>query len=308
MVGIKKISGQLTRHPRPVQTALGGCNRHVCSVILRRKLKTGSGGCLKSNVIDGSEYRQRTTVHNYTTVETNGLHGANVQLSSAPFINKNLHKHPIELSHPLFPFYHCACSCNKLHRSKTNFLGHFYLKKKKPSCLSTFSRKYETSFKSTGGLETGWKSVHGDVVRVPTNASLLCVYGGTRVQFFVMTLVTVIFAILGFLSLLNRGSLMTAMLLLWVFMGLVAGYASSCPYNMFKGTKQRRNMLKQHSCFQALPFAFSLFSVHSYGKKSVGVVSSRLCLPQSFYGLEFLCHWSLWEVTLATRNLQLKIQ
>lgn len=32
--------------------------------------------------------------------------------------------------------------------------------------------------------ETGWKSVHGDVVRAPTNASLICVYVGTGVQFF----------------------------------------------------------------------------------------------------------------------------
>lgn len=85
--------------------------------------------------------------------------------------------------------------------------------------------------------ETGWKSVHGDVVRVPTNASLLCVYVGIGVQFFAMTLVTMIFAVLGFLSPLNRGGLMTAMLLLWVFMGLFAGYALSCLYKMFKGTK-----------------------------------------------------------------------
>ena len=97
MVGIKKIGGQLTGNPLPVQTALGGCNRHVCSAISRRKLKTGSGGCLKSNVIDGSEYRQRTTVHNYTTVGTNGLHGANVHLASSPSISGSLHKQPIEL-------------------------------------------------------------------------------------------------------------------------------------------------------------------------------------------------------------------
>ncbi|KAL4269688.1 hypothetical protein GQ457_HM000770 [Hibiscus cannabinus] len=69
--------------------------------------------------------------------------------------------------------------------------------------------------------ETGWKLVHGDVFRPPSNSDLLCVYVGTGVQFLGMVLVTMIFAVLGFLSPSNRGGLMTAMLLLWVFMGIL---------------------------------------------------------------------------------------
>ncbi|KAL0338952.1 UNVERIFIED_CONTAM: Transmembrane 9 superfamily member 7 [Sesamum angustifolium] len=74
--------------------------------------------------------------------------------------------------------------------------------------------------------ETGWKLVHADVFRPPTNSSLLCVYIGTGVQVFGMTFVTMIFAMLGFLSPSNRGGLMTVMVFLWVFMGLFAGYSS----------------------------------------------------------------------------------
>ncbi|PQP99208.1 transmembrane 9 superfamily member 10 [Prunus yedoensis var. nudiflora] len=48
--------------------------------------------------------------------------------------------------------------------------------------------------------ETGWKLVHGDVFRPPSNSDLLCVYVGTGVQFFGMILVTMLFAVLGFLS------------------------------------------------------------------------------------------------------------
>nr|GLL35119.1 transmembrane 9 superfamily member 7 [Ipomoea trifida] len=62
--------------------------------------------------------------------------------------------------------------------------------------------------------ETGWKLVHGDVFRPPINSGLLCVYVGTGVQIFAMTLVTMMFAVLGFLSPSNRGGLMTAMVLL----------------------------------------------------------------------------------------------
>ena len=41
-----------------------------------------------------------------------------------------------------------------------------------------------------------------------------------------MTFVTMIFAVLGFLSPANRGGLMTAMLMLFVFMGVINGYVT----------------------------------------------------------------------------------
>ncbi|KAK3025759.1 LOW QUALITY PROTEIN: hypothetical protein RJ639_041915, partial [Escallonia herrerae] len=84
--------------------------------------------------------------------------------------------------------------------------------------------------------ESGWKLVHGDVFRPPSNTTLLCVYAGTGVQVFGMTLVTMIFALLGFLSPSSRGSLMTAMVLLYMSMGLFAGYSSARLYKMFRGT------------------------------------------------------------------------
>ncbi|GFZ04257.1 transmembrane nine 7 [Actinidia rufa] len=64
--------------------------------------------------------------------------------------------------------------------------------------------------------ETGWKLLHGDVFRAPINSGLLCVYVGTGVQIFGMTLVTMKFAVLGFLSPSNRGGLMTAMVLFYL--------------------------------------------------------------------------------------------
>ena len=76
--------------------------------------------------------------------------------------------------------------------------------------------------------------VHGDVFRPPRKSSLLSVYVGTGVQLIAMSIVTMIFAVLGFLSPANRGGLMTAMLLLFVFMGLPGGYASARLYKTFK--------------------------------------------------------------------------
>ena len=82
--------------------------------------------------------------------------------------------------------------------------------------------------------ETGWKLVHGDVFRPPTGGSWLAVLVGTGVQLFGMTLVTMVFATLGFLSPANRGRMLTAVLLLFVFMGCFAGYSSARLYKQFK--------------------------------------------------------------------------
>lgn len=70
--------------------------------------------------------------------------------------------------------------------------------------------------------------------RAPTNSSLLAVYVGTGSQLLGMALVTMVFAVLGFLSPANRGGLMTAMLLLFAFMGIVGGYFSGRLYKRFK--------------------------------------------------------------------------
>ncbi|KAL5071519.1 hypothetical protein RYX36_022406 [Vicia faba] len=121
--------------------------------------------------------------------------------------------------------------------------------------------------------ETGWKLVHGDVFRPPNNSDLLCVYVGTGVQFFGMILVTMLFAVLGFLSPSNRGGLMTVMLLLWVFMGLLAGYASARLYKMFKGSEWKKISLRTAVMFPASVSAiFFVLNGLIWGQKSSGAV------------------------------------
>lgn len=56
--------------------------------------------------------------------------------------------------------------------------------------------------------ETGWKLVHGDVFRKPRFGKLLAVSVGSGVQILGMSVVTLIFALLGFLSPAHRGGLL----------------------------------------------------------------------------------------------------
>jgi len=91
--------------------------------------------------------------------------------------------------------------------------------------------------------EFGWKLVHGDVFRPPTTSPLLLsALCGSGVQILCMTVVLMVFALLGFLSPANRGGLMTAMLLLFVFMGYPAGYVSARLYKMFGGKQWRQSL------------------------------------------------------------------
>lgn len=91
--------------------------------------------------------------------------------------------------------------------------------------------------------EFGWKLVHGDVFRPPRKGMLLSVFLGAGVQVFCMTLITLAFACLGFLSPANRGALMTCSMVLYVALGTPAGYVSARIYKSFGGIKWKSNVI-----------------------------------------------------------------
>eukprot|EP00871_Galdieria_phlegrea_P005916 jgi/Galph1/811/GphlegSOOS_G5582.1 len=76
--------------------------------------------------------------------------------------------------------------------------------------------------------EAGWKLVHGDVFRSPPYSSILCVLVGNGAQVLSMAMVTMSFALIGFLSPANRGALLSCMTALWV---LSSSVAASCGGN-----------------------------------------------------------------------------
>eukprot|EP00292_Cryptomonas_paramecium_P033775 CAMPEP_0113685400 /NCGR_PEP_ID=MMETSP0038_2-20120614/14647_1 /TAXON_ID=2898 /ORGANISM="Cryptomonas paramecium" /LENGTH=627 /DNA_ID=CAMNT_0000605475 /DNA_START=29 /DNA_END=1912 /DNA_ORIENTATION=+ /assembly_acc=CAM_ASM_000170 len=102
--------------------------------------------------------------------------------------------------------------------------------------------------------ETGWKLVYGDVFRPPPAATLLAVYCGSGLQLFIMSFLTLFFAVLGFLSPANRGALLSSVLFFFVLMGIPAGYMSArfCKLvqekNHFKATLMT-SLLFPGACF-----------------------------------------------------------
>ncbi|XP_037910332.1 transmembrane 9 superfamily member 2 [Hermetia illucens] len=136
--------------------------------------------------------------------------------------------------------------------------------------------------------EFGWKLVHGDVFRPPRKGMLLSVLLGSGVQVFCMTLVTLAFACLGFLSPANRGALMTCAMVLYVLLGTPAGYVSARIYKSFGGIKWKSNVILTSMLSPGVVFGlFFVMNLILWSKGSSGAVpfSTLVALLALWFGV-----------------------
>lgn len=121
--------------------------------------------------------------------------------------------------------------------------------------------------------DSGWKLVHGDVFRAPKNRMMLCAFLGSGAQMFVMTGLTVLFAVIGFLSPSNRGALGTAFILFYSLSGFVGGYVSRRFYNTMGGENVKLNLLMTPLIIPGVIFAaFVGLNFFLIAYKSAGAV------------------------------------
>lgn len=123
--------------------------------------------------------------------------------------------------------------------------------------------------------ETGWKLLHGDVFRPPEQSGWLCTLIGSGVQVFLMTMVTLLFAALGFLSPANRGSLLTGLLLFFVCMAVFSGYTSIRLFKMFKlpESQLKRQIFQTALFFPGVVFGlFFVLNLFVWAERSSGAV------------------------------------
>merc|ERR1719311_1924362 len=131
----------------------------------------------------------------------------------------------------------------------------------------------EISTAEEAAEETGWKLVHGDVFRKPTHSKLLVVTIGSGVQILGMAIVTLIFAVLGFLSPAHRGGLLQSMMFLFTFMGIFAGYCSSRLYKTLGGEDWKVTTLLTALLYPGMLFnTFFILNLFIWGEKSSGAV------------------------------------
>uniref|UniRef100_A0A0B7BD17 Transmembrane 9 superfamily member n=1 Tax=Arion vulgaris TaxID=1028688 RepID=A0A0B7BD17_9EUPU len=136
--------------------------------------------------------------------------------------------------------------------------------------------------------EFGWKLVHGDVFRPPRKGMFLTVLVGNGAQLFFMTLITLVFACLGFLSPANRGALMTCALVLYVCLGTPAGYVSARMYKTFGGEKWKSNVILTAFFCPGLVFGvFFLLNLvlWGYGSSAAIPFTTLLALLALWFGI-----------------------
>ncbi|KAK8029333.1 hypothetical protein PG991_006389 [Apiospora marii] len=141
--------------------------------------------------------------------------------------------------------------------------------------------------------DSGWKLVHGDVFRTPSHPLLLSIFLGNGAQLFVMTGFTICFALLGFLSPSNRGSLGTIMILLYTILGFVGGYSSARVYKSLNGEKWKLNIGLTPLLVPGIVFAtFFFLNLFLWANQSAGAV------PMSTM-LVIICIWFIISIPLS---------
>jgi len=111
--------------------------------------------------------------------------------------------------------------------------------------------------------ETGWKLIHADVFRPPQSFPMLyCVFSGTGLQLAISAFCTIALSAVGFLNPSRRGSLMTAVLILYILCGVFAGYMSSRLYKAMRGRQWQTCTLLTATFFPGVSFTtFLLFNI-----------------------------------------------
>jgi len=101
--------------------------------------------------------------------------------------------------------------------------------------------------------ETGWKLVHGDVFRPPSNyPMLLSVFVGTGTQIFVATILTLMLGLTNFLNPMQKGQALSNGVMLYVFSGTVSGYISARLFKFCGGKNWKVNTIYTAAAFPGM--------------------------------------------------------
>lgn len=167
--------------------------------------------------------------------------------------------------------------------------------------------------------ESGWKLIHGDIFRPPAHKMLLSVLVGSGVQIFLMTFVTILFALLGLLSPSNRGALLTFVFILYIFFSVAASFVSSYLYRFFGGDKWKLNMILTPTVVPGSLFVvfillnFFLIHANSSGAIPIGTMAAivviwfLISVPLSILGSIIAAKRPLLTVPVRTNQIPRQI-
>lgn len=116
--------------------------------------------------------------------------------------------------------------------------------------------------------QSGWKLVHGDIFRPPKYPRLFVATIGSGVQIFLMSMITILFAMLGMLSPASRGALMTCAIFFYAAMGGIAGFVSARIYKTIRGRRWKKAAFLTGVLYPGMVFGACFFLNFFIWKKS----------------------------------------
>lgn len=167
--------------------------------------------------------------------------------------------------------------------------------------------------------ETGWKLVHGDVFRPPRYPTMLIVCLGSGIQILSMVMIIIVFAMFGMLSPASRGALMTAAIVLFMFMGVMSGYHAARMFRTLKGNNWKKAATLTATFFPAIVFGtgfflnFFIWGVHSSGAVPFTTMLILVCMwfgisfPLTFAGFYFGFRKQPYEHPVRTNQIPRQI-
>lgn len=90
--------------------------------------------------------------------------------------------------------------------------------------------------------QSGWKLLHGDVFRAPQRPHWFAALAGAGLQMLVLMGLVSVFSVLGMLAPANRGSMLTAIVVLYLLLGFLSGYWGAKLYRQFGAGQTLRMM------------------------------------------------------------------
>ncbi|CAA2942890.1 transmembrane 9 superfamily member 5 [Olea europaea subsp. europaea] len=110
--------------------------------------------------------------------------------------------------------------------------------------------------------EVGWKYIHSDVFRCPTNMPLFCAVLGSGTQLLTLVFALFVLAFLGILYPYSHGVIYTSIFGIYTLTSAIAGYSSASIYSQFVETGWQRSILLAGLLFP-VPFLFTVFILNS---------------------------------------------
>lgn len=153
-----------------------------------------------------------------------------------------------------------------------------------------FSRYMELDDDVMDEEESGWKLIHGDVFRFPTNAALFCSAVGVGNQLMLTVFFHLCLALTGIISTTRRGSILAGCVVLYCLTSFIGGYTAVRLFRQMKQTNWVQCIITTALLFPA-PCTFVFLWVNSialaHGSTSALPVTAILTVTALFIFIAF---------------------